>query len=183
MKFIDTNAQFAELVLSIDWCDAYIRECYFISASYLNKGIECERVLFTPWGEGANLRLLVITPHSNATGGLELMIRGVKTMQLSFSGEVNLSCLIDDWEHTIYLNGRKDAWVSGTAILYSFLDRSIWSPRLRYGDYPPTSDMVPADPIGDGWRLCSNCSEAWQEEVARRYCICPRCLKMTALDE
>jgi hypothetical protein len=183
MAELCTVAEFDALVLGINWAEAYVREYYFLSASYLWKDPRTYSEYFTPWGDGANLRMLIILPFDDDIRSIEFMVRGLKTESLSGLGEMELSCSMDDWHKTIYLNSRKDAWVCGAKIEYTLFDDAILGPRLRYGAYPATPNAIKAEQLDDDWRLCTKCSDAWQESLEKPYAICPRCLELTELSE
>lgn len=168
MTELRTVAEFDALTRGIAWADAYIREYYYMSL---------------PWSDGSNIRLLITLPYGKDVAGIEFMVREVRGARLGYFGELELSCHMDNWYKTIYFNSQKDTWICGAKIEYTLFDDAISEVRPRYGAYPASPNAIKAERLVDGWRLCSKCSEAWQESLDRTYSVCPRCFELTELTE
>lgn len=58
-------------------------------------------------------------------------------------------------------------------------DSNVWV-QTRLG--PDGVDTAGATEIGDGWRMCTGCTEAWQWPTSAPWALCPRCHQMTRTD-
>jgi hypothetical protein len=53
--------------------------------------------------------------------------------------------------------------------------------KARLNSEVPSPEAIPARLIGDQWRQCSSCSDAWEESVSQIYSVCPKCLALTEI--
>ncbi len=75
-----------------------------------------------------------------------------------------------------------DDALSITAERLFTVDRPNWTgPRSRFGEEVPHPECVPATRVGDRWRQCSVCADAFEEEEEVLYCLCSGCGVMTEL--
>lgn len=71
-----------------------------------------------------------------------------------------------------------------TAERLFFIERPAWTgPRARMGEEIPHPGCVPATAIGDPWRQCSACADAFEAPRGQRYVLCPGCSQLTELAE
>lgn len=59
-------------------------------------------------------------------------------------------------------------------------DRADWlGKRAFFGPELPSPDAVGASKLEGKWRQCSACSDAWEEDDATRFALCPSCGALT----
>jgi hypothetical protein len=76
-----------------------------------------------------------------------------------------------------------DGALNITAERMFVLNRPDWTgPRSRFGGEVPQPDCVPATRIGDQWRQCSSCSDAFEAPAELIYILCPSCGVLTECD-
>ena len=79
MKFqMISSQQQLKFLQTIDWDDAFVKEIYTISPTYVASGIVAH-------GNRPDVRLLLIAPNDLRTQGIEFKFRSVYKIQFSFS--------------------------------------------------------------------------------------------------
>ena len=70
--------------------------------------------------------------------------------------------------------------IKAERVFYAY--RSDWlGKRTFLGPELPSPDAIRATKIDGKWRQCSACSDAWEEDDAIRFCLCPSCGMLTDL--
>lgn len=54
--------------------------------------------------------------------------------------------------------------------------------RPRFGPEVPAADAISARALTEGWRQCSRCADAWEEQPANEFSRCPGCGAITQLE-
>ena len=62
--------------------------------------------------------------------------------------------------------------------------RTKWlGQETRFKGPVPCPEAIAALVIGDGWRQCSECCNAWEDDPGQVFSVCPECGAMTELHE
>lgn len=83
---IETQEELDQLILSIDWEEAFVRETYVVSSSYI---IKSDNSVVAPHSK-PDLWLLILTPENIGSKGIELNFRGVGKLGFYFARPIKL---------------------------------------------------------------------------------------------
>lgn len=183
MQEIRTREEFVDFASRIDWTDAFVRECYAVSTSFLFRSKSDSKVLQACGLGGFTVRVLVMLGVDKHVAAVEFLFEKVGHIVVAPGIEIEPACTIDTWEKTVFFTSCRNYYISGHRLSYELLDENSWGPDLKYGSHVPDENAIPATVIQGAWRLCSSCCEAWEACPGEQFSICPSCLQMTKLVE
>ena len=180
-----TTERWSSLLSQIDWTHSFVREFYFASHRYFDKHDLGYTENF-PDSPFATVRIIwaVVAINSEADMcGLEFNCLDAKSFEFQ-PVEDSSPLVVHDrnsrtpWSVRIpsigfYCNSRE--------ILYSQLGKEYLGPHLRLGHEAPNDNFIVATAIEGHWRLCSSCSNAWEEFDTVPFARCPSCGELTLL--
>lgn len=181
-RYLGIEEALPRLMNEFDWYDSFIREVYVVSEIYREEVRDPDGTASICEGRHRkNLRLLVAAAGNESIFGLEFLCVGVEVFSLRTLYELSFSCQIE--RRAVYLRFTDDDenWVVAETVKVAFLGRECLGPLLRLGYEAPAEDAIVATDLGDSWRQCADCSNAWQEKPEVEYSRCPECGELTVL--
>lgn len=132
MHTIHLQSQLDTLLQKFDWTDAFVREAFVLSPSYVTEdegGIVAYHI-------PATVRILVSFPDK-AHPGLELYLHEVDSLFLDFQLDLEPTGVVNEIDGSIrmHLYGNEQAYFQARSLRYRVLDESSWGWKVRYGIY------------------------------------------------
>lgn len=129
-------------------------------------------------------RLLLQTQWQVAA--IELLFIGVESLETGDPGEFwgagGSVAYKESPVETRRISMSFDTSLKITAERLFFVERPSWTgPDARMGLEVPHPGCIPAGSIGNGWRQCSFCAEAFEAPGGQIYLLCPGCKQLTEL--
>lgn len=132
-KSIDilSQAQLEELIKNFDWAHAFVREVYVLTPSY----VEPESLGVVAPDSKASMKLTIFFQDEEFPG-LELIFEEVQEIKVSFQVGLNPVGMLERGVGVkMNLNGSQYEAIEAKKLSYSYLDKSSWGWKTKYGMY------------------------------------------------
>lgn len=172
-----------------DWKHSFVRECFIVTSRNLSR-------LPLPQGSGAvgdsgghrNARLMISCAGNPVNYGIELLIEGISVYSIESLDELSFDYQSDGPARQLLTlseteNGNRGCFFVAEAISVRFHEDRYLGAQLFLGHEMPSSEAVEANRLENCWRLCSACSNAWEENPSIDFSRCPSCGALTRLTE
>lgn len=129
MKKINSQEDFDQFVSIPDWADAFVRECYLLSPSFINTE---NQGLFAP-NYPPTMKVLICIQDIDYPG-IELLFVEVEDIILPFNRELDPfgKCYKNYLEFSFI---ERESYVFRCKeIHYKMLDQACWGKKIRYGN-------------------------------------------------
>jgi hypothetical protein len=176
-----------KLRYDFNWGHSFVRELY---CRDMHRFVE----YINPLGDrqigdvdgSLDIRMLIAANGNPSIFGIELLCFGVIIFSMQKLNELSFDLRSDVGSVTIDLGnkliGEKDCWIVAKEIKVGFWDKDYLGSSLKLGFEIPQDNAITAIPIGDYWRQCSNCSNAWNELPQNIFSRCTGCGELTKLE-
>lgn len=170
-----------------DWTHSFIRECYLSTARNLKQIVDAGEIIIGDTQAPQNGRLIVSSAGNATNLGIEFVLHDIIKFSIQSIDELRFNYECDGHScHLIRFAGLSDNDVPSCFFLAKkvdvlFLGKTYQGIALRIGYEYPFEDTVDAINLEGCWRLCSACSNAWEENPSIIFSRCPHCGFLTKL--
>jgi hypothetical protein len=124
-QVVSNQEELNNLIISIEWHDAFFREFYYLDSSYV---IDEKNIYINP--EYGNLILLINTENV-VKPGLEIIFTKVREVKIIFGNELmDVVGSIINGDYIMNFGGSSEI-ISG-GLRYRFIGKEVWGNRNRY---------------------------------------------------
>jgi len=169
---VKTQAQLTEFEDAVvDFVDAVFKEVRILNRAYVNadRSLQCDF-----W-----LDAQIIVQSQNLDHEIELILVGLRSLEISADMfEDGVVCSLREtggWPPQEIKVGA----ITTSQLFYRRRPRSGRS--AVFGPELPSPLAVPAVCVRAGWRQCSECCDAWEEDDRITFSRCPACGELTEL--
>ncbi len=146
-----------------------MKEIHIINSGFRKDGIIID-------GNNYNAKLL-IQCHEHP---IELILTGVRKLNFNqtsdiYGGSIEIQSTT---EELFVLKMDNEFEVSSTGVYYRIQDE-FWGNKVFLNGHIPTPDITWNLDLGDNWRQCEDCGEAWSQDITIKIDACPFCNNMT----
>jgi hypothetical protein len=183
-KEVLTQEDVEEMLKSISYFhDSLAKEFHIINRGYVD--IDHKMIMSHQF----DMQLLIQSQFE--PNAIELILINLDKLQLKGSSEYfdakgtikvirNKAGEIEDRRITLIL----DSGLEIVAEKMFYRTRNNWlGKKVLLKSEIPSIEAIPAKPIEGKWRQCSNCSDAWEENIDEIFIYCPSCGKLTEYEE
>ncbi len=128
MKKIYSQEDLDAFISSLDWTDAFIRECYLLSPTYISP----EDSGMIAANAAPMIKMLICTQDPKFAG-VELILCDVDDLSLSFSCDLEPFGDYQDDFVSISFSGVVTDITRCKEFYYKILDQNCWGHKIRYG--------------------------------------------------
>jgi len=183
--YIPIESVAEQLKRDYDWPHSFIREWYHVTAGCLWEDLDesGESQVFESDGPD-HARIIVACSGNDANLGIEFLLKEVGLININRLYELQFDYQYDQHSGHCLRFSEDDGRFLGTyftasGIWVKFLGKEYQRVDLRLGYEFPDEEAASAIDLGEHWKQCPKCSEAWQEIPRLEYSRCPTCGELT----
>lgn len=187
-SYYPIEAALEQLQGNYNWGHSFIRECYLSTFRNFREITNDRGLIEIADTQGPQFcRLIVACAGNESHLGIEFAFHDMSSFAIQRLDELRFDYSFDPRAgHRVSF---ADSDTQSTLLTYfvakqvdvCFLEHMYQGVRLRLGYEYPFESPVDASKLEGHWRLCSKCSNAWEENPLTVFSRCPSCEFLTVL--